>query len=109
MTTKKLIVCVLLLFLTSCASTTSVPVQTEHGNISGLLAGEDPVVTIYKGIPYAAPPVDQLRWKPPQAVKAWKGVRKMEKFGNTFRYLAGKPIDWGAGFRRNQPSEAQYK
>jgi len=83
MTTKKLIVCVLLLFLTSCASTTSVPVQTEHGNISGLLAGEDPVVTIYKGIPYAAPPVDQLRWKPPQAVKAWKGVRKMEKFGNT--------------------------
>jgi len=35
----------------------------------------------YKGIPFAAPPVGDLRWKPPQPVKAWDGVRKAEEFG----------------------------
>lgn len=92
MTMKKLIVCVLLLFLTSCASTTSVGVQTELGKITGKLSGEDPVVTIYKGIPYAAPPVDQLRWKPPQPVKPWQGVKAMNKFGNTCLQRKG----WGS-------------
>lgn len=83
MTMKNLSVCILLLFLTSCAATTSVPIQTDNGKITGLLTGEDPVVTVYKGIPYAAPPVGQLRWKAPQPVKPWQGVKAMNKFGNT--------------------------
>jgi para-nitrobenzyl esterase len=36
---------------------------------------------IYKGIPYAAPPVAELRWKPPQAVVAWEGVRAVNQWG----------------------------
>jgi len=35
----------------------------------------------FKGIPFAAPPVGDLRWKPPQPVKNWKGVRKADQFG----------------------------
>jgi para-nitrobenzyl esterase len=35
----------------------------------------------FKGIPYAAPPVGSLRWKPPQSVVAWKDVRKADRFG----------------------------
>lgn len=36
---------------------------------------------VFKGIPYAAPPVGPLRWKPPEAVAAWSGVRPTESFG----------------------------
>lgn len=42
---------------------------------SGLVAGSGTTVRSYKGIPYAAPPVGDLRWKPPQPAKPWKGIR----------------------------------
>ncbi|MGH9522786.1 MAG: carboxylesterase/lipase family protein [Terriglobales bacterium] len=51
---------------------------------SGLLDGKtspDGQVQIFLGIPYAAPPVDDLRWKEPQPVMPWKGVREAKNFG----------------------------
>ena len=57
------------------------PVLTvEGGKISGV-PSEVPGVDIYKGIPYAAPPVGDLRWKKPQPVQPWEGVRKCDTFG----------------------------
>ena len=38
-------------------------------------------VRAFRGIPFAAPPTGDLRWKPPQPVKDWDGVRKMDRFG----------------------------
>src|SRR5215211_3835044 len=38
-------------------------------------------VRVFKGIPFAAPPVGDLRWQPPQPVKDWKDVRKADQFG----------------------------
>jgi para-nitrobenzyl esterase len=49
---------------------------------SGLLAGSGISVRAYKGIPYAAPPVGDLRWKAPQPPKSWKGVRVAKSFPN---------------------------
>ncbi len=50
-------------------------VKTDAGYISGK-TGQDGSVKIFMGIPFAAPPVDSLRWKPPQPVTTWSGVRE---------------------------------
>lgn len=55
-------------------------VSIDGGKVSGVV-GEDPNITVYKGIPYAAPPVGDLRWKKPQPVKEWSGVRHCDTFG----------------------------
>jgi len=56
-------------------------VKIDSGSVSGSELGDDKGVRVYKGIPYAAPPVGNLRWKPPQAVKPWPGVRDGATFG----------------------------
>lgn len=67
-----------------CACTFAVaqtPVlDVTGGKITGSIT-ELPGVMVYKGIPYAAPPVGELRWKKPQPVRAWKGVRECNQFG----------------------------
>ncbi len=52
-------------------------VPTEAGLVSGVKTGD---ITAYKGIPFAAPPVGDLRWKAPQPAKHWDGVRKCVAF-----------------------------
>src|SRR5262249_47565072 len=55
-------------------------VTVEGGRISGApVVGTDGVWS-YKGIPYAAPPVGRLRWRPPESVAKWEGVRDATKF-----------------------------
>jgi para-nitrobenzyl esterase len=54
-------------------------VPTEAGLVSGY-TGEEGLVKIFKGIPFAAPPVGNLRWKPPVPPAHWEGVRKCEVF-----------------------------
>lgn len=48
---------------------------------TGLLCGSGGDVTAFKGIPYAAPPVGDLRWRPPKAPSSWSGVRPAHAFG----------------------------
>jgi para-nitrobenzyl esterase len=54
-------------------------VKTANGVLEGTT--EPPGIRAFKGIPFAEPPVDDLRWKAPQPVKNWKGVRKADAFG----------------------------
>ncbi|MCL6662027.1 carboxylesterase/lipase family protein [Paenibacillus amylolyticus] len=57
---------------------------TKHvtgGKIRGYLSPNDSSVAIYKGIPYAAPPVGENRWRAPQDVKAWSGVKETREYG----------------------------
>jgi para-nitrobenzyl esterase len=53
------------------------PVQTQGGLVEG--TAQDGIAT-YKGIPFAAPPVGDLRWRAPQPVIPWNGVRKADRF-----------------------------
>ncbi len=53
-------------------------VRIDAGQLEGVT--QDTVVS-FKGIPFAAAPVGDLRWRPPQPVKSWSGVRKADAFG----------------------------
>ncbi len=64
----------------SQAADTRGPLRIEGGAITLPAPGADGV-TIVKGLPYAAPPVGPLRWRPPAAVIAWSGVRAADRFG----------------------------
>ena len=53
--------------------------KTENGMVRGL-PGNDPRVTSFKGIPFAAPPVGENRWRAPQPAENWKGIRDAYAF-----------------------------
>jgi para-nitrobenzyl esterase len=55
-------------------------VGTHSGKVSGVSSADDSV-TVFKGIPFAAPPVGPLRWRAPQPAAAWDGVMKADHFG----------------------------
>lgn len=55
-------------------------VRVATGVVEGI-TGKTPGVRVFLGIPYAAPPVGDLRWKPPQPAPNWSGVRKADQFG----------------------------
>ncbi|QDK80973.1 carboxylesterase family protein [Spirosoma sp. KCTC 42546] len=63
-------------------------VKTENGPIEGT-ANKTGDIRIFKGVPFAAPPVGNLRWKAPQPVANWSGVRKCQVFGPS--PMQGKP------------------
>lgn len=52
-------------------------VQTAQGQVSG---SKEDGISVFRGVPFAAPPVGDLRWKAPQPAQAWKGVKECTKF-----------------------------
>ena len=75
-------------------------VTIANGRIEGTL--EEAGVRVFKGIPYAQPPVDRWRWREPQAVKNWGGVYQADHFGDR----AMQPTLWkDMIFRSDKMSE----
>src|SRR5262245_31159508 len=70
----------LLTISTSALAALPDPVKTDSGLVSGA-AGSSDAIRVFKGIPFAAPPVGPLRWRPPQPPAKWEGVRKADQFG----------------------------
>ncbi len=75
-------------------------VKTANGVVEGV--AEKSGVRSFKGIPFAAPPVGDLRWKEPQPAKNWTGIRKADKFGPR---AMQRPIFGDMNFRSNGVSE----
>lgn len=74
-------------------------VKTSNGSLQGL---NESGIRTFKGIPFAQPPVGDLRWKEPQPLKNWEGVRKADKFGPRAMQRA---IFGDMNFRSNGMSE----
>ena len=66
------------IFAGCCAAQTPTPLKVEGGLLQG--TPEDGL-TVYRGIPFAAPPIGDLRWSAPQPAAKWNGVRQAAKFG----------------------------
>jgi para-nitrobenzyl esterase len=73
------LLCTLPLFLgTSAAQTAADQVKTENGIVEGTKTGAG--IRVFRGIPFASPPIGELRWKAPQPVTTWPGVRNAVDF-----------------------------
>lgn len=72
------------------------PVRVEQGLLQGTLENG---VTVYKGVPYAAPPVGDLRWRGPRPPASWKGVRKADEFAaNPMQVMFPKYGPWTSAY-----------
>src|SRR5689334_1632591 len=80
------------------------PVRTKAGQLSGVPA-TDAKVTVFRGIPYAAPPVGDLRWRAPKPAEPWQGVRKAAEFGaNCMQAIVEKRDPWTYEFMAHGPA-----
>ena len=90
------------LAVAACSTAPKNPVLTiEGGQIQGVALDDAPGVTVYRGIPYAAPPIGENRWRAPQPVVPWEGVRICDQFGHppyqAVHYPGGYTTEWGYG------------
>jgi para-nitrobenzyl esterase len=66
-------------FLTNTQAQTAPTVKLVSGTVRGTSSAG---IDVFRGIPYVAPPVGILRWRPPQPIKAWDGIRDATDFGS---------------------------
>src|SRR5262245_3880235 len=88
-----------LVAVVATASAMMIPeqVRIETGLLAGAVSTGQPSVRVFKGIPFAAPPLGENRWRAPQPVAKWDGVRKADAFGAPC--IAGAPAPPRGGGR----------
>ena len=86
--------------LVSSCTQNELEVRVEQGVLEGVLLPEG--IHSFKGIPFAQPPVGELRWKAPQPPLEWPGIRKADKFADN---AMQKPVFGDMSFRSSGMSE----
>jgi para-nitrobenzyl esterase len=91
----------------------SMVAQTQSGAVQGVVEGNE---LVFRGIPYAAPPVGNLRWQPPKPPLKWTGTRDASPFGNVCPQLDGNNQPIGTEdclflniFTSSQPTHGQQQ
>src|SRR5688572_26603968 len=93
-------ICMLIMSLTVAAATAGCVggardrtlVETQQGTVKGVLEGD---LMTFKGVPYAAPPIGSLRWRPPQPPASRETVLDGTAFGTPCPSLDGTKIQQG--------------
>ncbi len=90
----------------SLSSLSAQVVQTAQGKVDGATAPNS-AVAVFKGIPFAAPPTGELRWRAPQPAAVWQGIRKADEFAaSCMQSKVGERLPWTKEFMvQNQLSE----
>src|SRR5690242_6508906 len=96
----RLFIIISILLFTYGSAQAQIKVKTANGAVEGTTDNNE--LRIFKGVPFAAPPVGELRWQPPQPVKGWKGTYKADRFGPR---CMQRPIFSDMVFRSNGMSE----
>lgn len=83
----------------------------EGGKVQGVTT-DIKGVYVYRGIPYAAPPIGDLRWKEPQPVVPWDGIKLCDRFGHpgyqSVHYPGGYTTEWGYGAEAPSSEDCLY-
>ncbi len=66
-------------------------INTVSGKLEGTWQAKN-TIAVFKGVPFAKPPIGDLRWRPPQAVEPWEGIKKAHQFGS-FAWQQGTFIE----------------
>ncbi|MBE5883796.1 MAG: carboxylesterase family protein [Lachnospiraceae bacterium] len=82
-------------------------VNTKNGKLQGLV-GKDPRITVFRGVPYAKPPVGELRWKAPQPAEDWDGIKKCYEYGDMPMMRIHPGTDDSFYKRELHPTSAEY-
>ena len=97
MSIKRVVVAVFILGLAACSTETpdrdlkaSASRSLAQGEVIGIPSPYDDDITVYRGLPYAAAPIGELRWQPPQPAASWEGIR----IANTFSDSCYQPRHW---------------
>ena len=103
-TGQKTLAAVALIVFSFSSAWAQVQVRTTFGTLEGTT---EKGTTAFKGVPFAAPPVGELRWRSPQPPTAWDGVRKADKFSaSCMQFKAGERLPWTREFMvQNDVSE----
>ena len=96
-----MVLLVAVVFLMTINADAADQVKVESGVVAGA-RNADGTVRMFKGVPFAAPPVGDLRWKGPQRAAEWNGVRQADKFGPA---CLQTDVFGDIYFRDAQPSE----
>jgi para-nitrobenzyl esterase len=72
--------------------TVAASAKVEGGLLEGVAQND---LTVYKGVPFAAPPAGDLRWRPPQPAAKWEGVRQADQFAPACMQGMGAPPPGG--------------
>lgn len=83
-------------------------VSTKSGKLQGVASAQEGI-TVFRGVPYACPPVGRLRWKPAQPVRPWKGVRRADTWGNISWQAEAQPgtFYWKEFYQEKQPTRGE--